>query len=206
MIPHARDASPGVGRVLELLRPLLTSAIRYNTSQCRRSAVEGLPLQRQDRRSPKVSCSSFTRATPDLPARCPDECGRPDPLLGYPHRAGLVSGSCSSCPRCRHRLPSDPGSRRQPLPKDGRLRSSRCVEDFHLLHEQHAWRSGGRAGCPARLSTPPDVPFGIRRFSVTHSDDVVLTAGSAVPSLPAFWRAGPGSCGWRPRSTTGHAH
>jgi hypothetical protein len=38
-------------------------------------------------RSPKVSCSSFTRAMPDLPARCLDELGCPDPLLGYPHRS-----------------------------------------------------------------------------------------------------------------------
>ncbi len=47
---------------------------------------------------------------------------------------------------------------------DGRFRSLRPVEDFHLLNTRHAWQSGSRAGCPARLATPPDVPFGIRRF------------------------------------------
>ena len=38
VIPHAGESSPSVAALLGLLRPLLTPAIRYGTSRCRRSA------------------------------------------------------------------------------------------------------------------------------------------------------------------------
>ena len=56
----------------------------------------------------------------------------------------------------------------------------------------HGERSGSRAGRPARLNTPPDVPFGIWRFRLIRSEDAVPTEGSAIPSLPALWRTGLG--------------
>src|SRR3989442_10587788 len=43
--------------------------------------------------------------------------GHPRPWPGYPHHTGLVSASCTSNPRFRHQLSSDPASRRAPLPR-----------------------------------------------------------------------------------------
>ena len=43
--------------------------------------------------------------------------GHPRPRPGYPRHAGLVSASCTSNPRFRHQLSSDPASRRAPLPR-----------------------------------------------------------------------------------------
>ena len=43
--------------------------------------------------------------------------GRPRPWPGDPHYVGLVSASCTSHPGFRHRLSSDPASRRTPLPR-----------------------------------------------------------------------------------------
>ena len=43
--------------------------------------------------------------------------GPPRPLPGYPRHAGLVSAPCTSNPRFRHQLSSDPASRRAPLPR-----------------------------------------------------------------------------------------
>src|SRR5260370_9684648 len=43
--------------------------------------------------------------------------GRPRPWPGYPHHTGLISASCTSHPRFRHQLSSDPASRRAPLPR-----------------------------------------------------------------------------------------
>src|SRR5713226_5465927 len=41
--------------------------------------------------------------------------GHPRPWPGYPRHAGLVSAFCTSNPRFRHQLSSDPASRRTPL-------------------------------------------------------------------------------------------
>jgi len=48
--------------------------------------------------------------------------GHPRPWPGYPHHTGLISAAmtdviatCSSHPRFRHQLSSDPASRRAPL-------------------------------------------------------------------------------------------
>ena len=41
--------------------------------------------------------------------------GRSRPWPGYPRHTGLVSASCTSNPRFRHRLSSDPASRLAPL-------------------------------------------------------------------------------------------
>src|SRR5436309_7571401 len=41
--------------------------------------------------------------------------GRPRPWPGYPRHTGLISASYTSNPRFRHRLSSDPASRRAPL-------------------------------------------------------------------------------------------
>src|SRR5881409_1646462 len=43
--------------------------------------------------------------------------GLPRPWPGYPHHTGLISASCTSNPRFRHRLSSDPALRRTPLPR-----------------------------------------------------------------------------------------
>src|SRR5881296_1875102 len=43
--------------------------------------------------------------------------GLPRPWPGYPHHTGLISASCTSTPRFRHRLSSDPALRRTPLPR-----------------------------------------------------------------------------------------
>src|SRR5437870_5683459 len=43
--------------------------------------------------------------------------GLPRPGPGYPHHTGLISASCTSNPRFRHRLSSDPALRRTPLPR-----------------------------------------------------------------------------------------
>src|SRR2546426_11872595 len=43
--------------------------------------------------------------------------GHPRPWPGYPHHTGLISASCTSNPRFRHQLSSDPASRRAPLPR-----------------------------------------------------------------------------------------
>src|ERR1022692_4485208 len=43
--------------------------------------------------------------------------GHPRPWPGYPRHTGLVSASCTSNPRFRHQLSSDPASRRAPLPR-----------------------------------------------------------------------------------------
>src|ERR1700674_4561728 len=42
--------------------------------------------------------------------------GHPRPWPGHPHHTGLISASCTSNPRFRHQLSSDPASRRAPLP------------------------------------------------------------------------------------------
>src|ERR1035438_2414940 len=41
--------------------------------------------------------------------------GHPRPWPGYPRHTGLISACCTSHPRFRHRLSSDPASRRAPL-------------------------------------------------------------------------------------------
>src|ERR1700674_595189 len=43
--------------------------------------------------------------------------GHPRRWPGYPHHTGLISACCSSPPRFRHQLSSDPASRRAPLPR-----------------------------------------------------------------------------------------
>src|SRR5258707_358978 len=43
--------------------------------------------------------------------------GLPRPWPGYPHHTGLISASCTSYPRFRHQLSSNPASRRAPLPR-----------------------------------------------------------------------------------------
>ena len=43
--------------------------------------------------------------------------GLPRPWPGCPHHTGLISASCTSPPRFRHRLSSDPTSRWAPLPR-----------------------------------------------------------------------------------------
>src|SRR3954468_19827427 len=43
--------------------------------------------------------------------------GHPRPWPGYPRHTGLISASCTSNPRFRHQLSSDPASRRAPLPR-----------------------------------------------------------------------------------------
>src|SRR5438876_233856 len=43
--------------------------------------------------------------------------GLPRPWPDYPHHTGLISASCTSNPRLRHRLSSDPALRRTPLPR-----------------------------------------------------------------------------------------
>src|SRR5438876_9744165 len=43
--------------------------------------------------------------------------GLPRPWPGYPHHTGLISASCTSTPRFRHRHSSDPALRRTPLPR-----------------------------------------------------------------------------------------
>src|SRR5687768_9691964 len=102
--------------------------------RCRR----GGPCGRR-RRPPRVSHVSLAQAPPDLPPRHPNEYGRLDLMLDYPCRGGLVSGSCSSgltLPSWRlfllRFLQIRPRGRHPCL--DGRFRSSRSVEDFHLLN------------------------------------------------------------------------
>src|SRR5207247_11336127 len=43
--------------------------------------------------------------------------GLPRPWPGYPHHTGLISAPCTSTPRFRHRLSSDPALRPTPLPR-----------------------------------------------------------------------------------------
>src|ERR1700688_655115 len=43
--------------------------------------------------------------------------GLPRPWPGDPRCVGLISASCTSRPRFRHQLSSDPASRRTPLPR-----------------------------------------------------------------------------------------
>jgi hypothetical protein len=54
---------------------------------------------------------------PNLPHRFGMTIGFPRPWPGGPTCNGLIFGFCTSNPRFRHRLSSDPASRRAPLPR-----------------------------------------------------------------------------------------
>src|ERR1700686_5823662 len=76
--------------------------------------------------------------------------GHPRRWPGYPTHTGLISACCSSPPRFRHQLSSDPASRRAPLPRrmvpvitvHGGLAPLECIS---LLD------TPARIGCPTLL-------------------------------------------------------
>jgi len=89
---------------IQPLRPLLTSP--------RSSATVAGALLRIVRRNEGISrvrCRCFLRALPNLSARVSGwSIGRPRLPAGCPHRAGLLSGSCSSGPNFASGLLSTP--------------------------------------------------------------------------------------------------
>src|ERR1700694_5679094 len=93
--------------------------------------------------------------------------GHPRRWPGYPHHTGLISACCSSPPRFRHQLSSDPASRRAPLPRrmvpvitvHGGLAPLECIS---LLD------TPARIGCPT---------------SERNCDDVVLAGAAQHPDV-----------------------
>ena len=118
------------------LWPLLTSPAP--------SRAIAAPLPRFSRRDRKAS-QGKTRPFPLVAAR--STCarvrvifGRPRPGAGLPHRAGLVSGSCSSAPGFTSGfLPTPPHS--DAVAFGSRFPSPRPTEDFHLQGLCHAWHT-----------------------------------------------------------------
>ena len=95
----------------------------------------------QNERPPRVSTASFPRNPPDLPPRLyAMSIGRPHVLEGYPSEAALYPISVRRV-RVSPQLPSDSASPTDALAYGSRFRSSRPVEDLHLLETEHAWHT-----------------------------------------------------------------
>src|ERR1039457_3378769 len=76
--------------------------------------------------------------------------GHPRPWPGYPRHTGLVSASCTSNPRFRHQLSSDPASRRAPLPR--RMVPVITVHrGLTPLENDIILDTPGEAACPTKL-------------------------------------------------------
>ena len=99
-------------RPVRLLWPLLTSP-----APSRPVARAVVRSSGQSWRSPKVRHAFFSRTRRIYPYGTRMTMGLPRPWPGYPHHTGLISASCTSRPRFRHRLSSDPALRRAPLPR-----------------------------------------------------------------------------------------
>ena len=77
---------------------------------------------------------------------------------------------------------------------------------FRMKQFYEAYRkSGRRQGHPCRPPTPPDVPFGIRRFMKQTGSVAAYPATKPAPCGRTRTSDGQGSCERRRRSTTGHA-
>ena len=80
-----------------------------------RHCWRGSRLNRQSNRSPWVSLADCAWVVPDLPPQPTDASWETPFIAGLTDCGGLISDSCSSPPRSRHQLLSDPASRRAPL-------------------------------------------------------------------------------------------
>src|ERR1035437_6666733 len=69
-----------------------------------------------------------------------------------------------------------------------------------------ASKSGRRQGHPCRPPTPPDVPFGIRRFMKQTGSAAEFPAAKPAPYGRTRTWDRRGSCETRRHSTMGHAH
>src|SRR5580658_3238077 len=70
-----------------------------------------------DRRPLEVRHAFFSRTRRIYPHDVCMTIGHPRRWPGYPRHVGLISACCTSPPRFRHQLSSDPASRRAPLPR-----------------------------------------------------------------------------------------
>jgi len=70
-----------------------------------------------DRRPLEVRHAFFSRTRRIYPHDVCMTIGLPRRWPGYPRHVGLISACCTSPPRFRHQLSSDPASRRAPLPR-----------------------------------------------------------------------------------------
>ena len=137
-------AGEEVGRRGDRCTPATTASADFSRPVPRRCRRGSPDRPDRARRPPRVSCVSFPRASPDLPA-CAVRMtiGRPRPLPRYPTHAGLVSGFCSSSPSFGIGFLQIP-------PRDGhpclalRFRSSRPAENLHLRDTKHAWQTKRR--------------------------------------------------------------
>jgi hypothetical protein len=110
MSPTAPCTKDSALRPVGLLWPLLTSP-----TPSRRVAPAVVRCSGQDRRPLEVRRAFFSRTRRIYHAAFRMTIGRPRPWPGYPRHLGLISASCTSRPRFRHRLSSDSASRRTPL-------------------------------------------------------------------------------------------
>jgi hypothetical protein len=102
-----------------------------------------------DRRPLEVRHAFFSRTRRIYPHDVCMTIGLPRRWPGYPRHVGLISACCTSPPRFRHQLSSDPASRRAPLPRrmvpvitvHGGLAPLECIS---LLD------TPARIGCPTR--------------------------------------------------------
>jgi hypothetical protein len=110
--------------------------------------------------------------------------GRSRPWPGYPRHTGLVSASCTSNPRFRHRLSSDPASRRAPLlrrmvPVITVHRGLAPAECISLLD------TPGESACPHRWREPSrnvETPATGQEASYSGRNRIIFSHASAPPS------------------------
>jgi len=99
-------------RPVGLLWPLLTSP-----APSRPVARAVVRCSGQSRRPLEVRRAFFSRTRRIYRHGVPNDDRASPSLAGLPHHTGLVSACCTSRPRFRHQLSSDPASRRAPLPR-----------------------------------------------------------------------------------------
>ena len=97
-------------RRVRLLWPLLTSLLLS-----RRIAPTVVRCVRTRAETSSGKTCLLLSDPADLPRSVPDNYWLPRPWPGSPRYNGLISASCTSHPRFRHRLSSDPASRTTPL-------------------------------------------------------------------------------------------